>query len=189
VHSDAISGATGSSIVPEISGNVNGKFISKIVITGSGATINGTYPVTITGTITYNNIDEPLFETFETQIYTSGSFLTPSIDTSSINVERLRMQAPNPIRKISSNFTINPISYGEFIVVESNTVTVTIGSLTLGSSAPRNILGAEIHIFRETLGEVTIAAPSGVTLLSEGNKRRINDRYQAVTLKNIGVNR
>ena len=188
IKSDFMKGSINNGIPSVISGNLIGKFISTIVIKGEGVTLDGSYPAQINGSITYNNQDQALFKAFETEISTGGSFTVPSIETSSINVESIKMQAPNPVRTINSNTSINLSLYGEFIVVESGTVTITIPRLTTSSTIP-NIIGTEIHIFKETTGEVTITPSTGVTLLSEGNKRRINDRYQAVTLKNIGLNK
>jgi len=43
-------------------------------------------------------------------------------------------------------------------------------------------IGDRIDILRDNTGEVTIAAGSGVTLVSPGTKRRLNERYSAATV-------
>lgn len=62
----------------------------------------------------------------------------------------------------------------------------TTSAITLYlQSAP---VGTEIHFLRYTTGEITISPASGQTLVSEGNKRRINAQYQAATAKCIAAN-
>ncbi|WP_277617875.1 hypothetical protein [Paracholeplasma manati] len=48
--------------------------------------------------------------------------------------------------------------------------------------------GTEIHIMRYGTGEISISPTSGVTLVSEGSKRRINAQYQAASLKKLDTN-
>ena len=90
------------------------------------------------------------------------------------------------VSTISANITINNTYLNSF--VRSNS------SLTRTISVPADStynapIGSEVHIFREGTGEVSISPLTGVTLLSEGNKRRINARYQMATLKKIAANR
>lgn len=81
----------------------------------------------------------------------------------------------------TSNYTLVIGDNGKTIVFNSTT------SYTLTIPANASVafpIGAEINIIRQGTGEVTIAITTD-TLLSEGSKKRINERYQAVTLKKI----
>jgi hypothetical protein len=81
----------------------------------------------------------------------------------------------------SGSLVLNVNSHLNSFLYLTNTTTVTIPS-NVNSAFP---IGAEITICRYGIGEVSITPYSGVTLHSEGEKRRINLQYQAVTLKKI----
>lgn len=79
-----------------------------------------------------------------------------------------------------------------FVLGEANQFIVANFSTNLSCTIPTNAsvafpIGTELHIIRYHDGEVTIAAASGVTIVSEGSKRRINAKYQVVTAKKIGT--
>ncbi|MFH2116459.1 MAG: hypothetical protein ABII85_00255, partial [Bacillota bacterium] len=77
------------------------------------------------------------------------------------------------------SYTFVASDMNKFIWVNSaSSLTMTI------SSVASFAVGTEIHVARYGAGEVTIGY-SGVNLMSEGSKRRINAQYQVVTLKKI----
>jgi hypothetical protein len=85
-----------------------------------------------------------------------------------------------PVVDITGTTTLSTAHINKFIRYTSSSA----GTLTLDTVANAGFkIGDEIHISRFGTGEVTLAPASSKTLVSESTKRRINARYQAVTLK------
>lgn len=80
----------------------------------------------------------------------------------------------------TSSTTLSVASHNNrtIILTSSSSRTITVPTNSTASFA----IGTHIDIIRGGTGEVTISPASGVTLYSEGSKRKINDQYQAVTL-------
>lgn len=71
--------------------------------------------------------------------------------------------------------------------IYSNSASALTFTIPLNSSVEYPT-GTEIHIMRYGTGEISISPTSGVTLVSEGSKRRINAQYQAASLKKLDTN-
>lgn len=71
--------------------------------------------------------------------------------------------------------------------IYSNSASALTFTIPLNSSVAYPT-GTEIHIMRYGTGEISISPTSGVTLVSEGSKRRINAQYQAASLKKLDTN-
>ncbi len=77
-----------------------------------------------------------------------------------------------------------------FSLADADNFTYFNSSSSLLAYIPTNTsvafpIGTELHIMRYGTGDVTITPASGVTLVSDGNKRKIAAQYAAVTVKKI----
>ena len=87
-----------------------------------------------------------------------------------------------PVATKTASATLALTDLNKFIYVNSGSaLTFTIPP----NSSVAFPVGTEIHFLRYGTGEVSLAPGSGVTLQSEGSKRRINAQYQVVTIKKI----
>lgn len=89
---------------------------------------------------------------------------------------------PSPIVQLTVSTTFNLTHANRFIYINSSLARTLTVPTNASVAFP---IGTEIHVLRFGTGEVTIAAASGVTLVSENNNKRINNRYQAITLKKL----
>lgn len=85
----------------------------------------------------------------------------------------------------TSNYTFALADKNNFIY--SNSISALTFTIPTNASVAFPV-GSEIHIMRYGSGELSISPDSGVTLQSEGSKRRINLQYQAVTIKKLDTN-
>lgn len=97
------------------------------------------------------------------QVPTLSSVKVPSVDT---NAQ-------------TDSYTLVLADAGK--VVEMGKATAQTLTIPLNSSVAFPV-GTKIDVIQTGAGEVTIAATSGVTLNSEGSKKKINTQWQAVTL-------
>jgi hypothetical protein len=77
-----------------------------------------------------------------------------------------------------------------FALADADNFTYFNSSSSLLAYIPTNTsvafpIGTELHIMRYGTGDVTISPASGVTLVSDGNKRKISAQYASVTVKKI----
>lgn len=95
-----------------------------------------------------------------------------------------KVATEGPTASKSANYT--------FVLTDANGFIYSNLSTALTFTIPTNAsvafpIGTEIHVMRYGSGELSIAPASGVSLVSEGGKRRINAQYQAATLKKINT--
>lgn len=95
-----------------------------------------------------------------------------------------KVATEGPTASKSANYT--------FVLADANGFIYSNLSSALTFTIPTNAsaafpIGTEIHVMRYGSGELSIAPASGVSLVSEGGKRRINAQYQAATLKKINT--
>lgn len=102
------------------------------------------------------------------QVPTLSSVKVPSVDT---NAQ-------------TDSYTLVLADAGK--VVEMDKATAQTLTIPLNSSVAFPV-GTKIDVIQTGAGEVTIAATSGVTLNSEGSKKKINAQWQAVTLVKRGA--
>lgn len=89
----------------------------------------------------------------------------------------------SPVQKTSS-YTFVLSDADKFFYMNSATAyTFTIPL----NSAVAYPVGTELHMARYGTGEVTVGYTAGVTIVSEGSKKRINVQYQVVTAKKIAT--
>jgi hypothetical protein len=114
----------------------------------------------------------------EAEAGTSGlKYMTPQRTEQAI---RKRSIAQVITRTVSATLALT--DENDFVYVNSSSaLTFTIPP----NSSVAFPVGTEIHFMRYGTGEVSLAPGSGVTLLSDGTKRRINTQYQVVTIKKI----
>lgn len=74
----------------------------------------------------------------------------------------------------------NPSVSGSFSGAVLRCTSATSQTLTVVTTGFS--VGDRVDILRDNVGEVSIAAGSGVTLVSVGNKRRLNDRYSGASI-------
>jgi hypothetical protein len=92
---------------------------------------------------------------------------------------------PTPLgSNITGSATLNSSGYTNkfFSVTAASTITIPT------DATYNHPVGTETHFYRATSSDVTFSPASGVTLTSEGSKRKINAQYQAATLKKIAAN-
>jgi hypothetical protein len=96
-----------------------------------------------------------------------------------------KVATEGPTAAKTSNYTFVLGDADGFIY--SNSASALTFTIPLNSSVAYPT-GTEIHIMRYGTGEISISPTSGVTLVSEGSKRRINAQYQAASLKKLDTN-
>lgn len=92
-------------------------------------------------------------------------------------------QASSSIVSVTGNRTLQLSDAGKMLIVDSSSaVTLTVpagGSVAFPA-------GTEIEILRKGSGTVTLAAATGVSILSVGNSKKLGDQYSTAGLKLIG---
>lgn len=102
------------------------------------------------------------------QVPTLSSVKVPTVDTSAQ----------------TDSYTLALADAGK--VVEMGKATAQTLTIPLNSSVAFPV-GTKVDVIQTGAGEVTVAAAAGVTLESEGSKKKINARWQAVTLVKRGA--
>ena len=103
----------------------------------------------------------------------------------SANITNYTPILPTPVGvSITGSVTLNAPRYTNtfFSVTAASTITIPT------DATYNHPVGTEAHFYRATSSDVTFSPASGVTLTSEGSKRKINAQYQAATLKKIAAN-
>jgi len=90
----------------------------------------------------------------------------------------------SPVQKTSSYTFVISDADKFFYMNSATSYTFTIPL----NSAVAYPVGTELHMARYGTGEVTVGYTAGVTIVSEGSKKRINAQYQVVTAKKIATN-
>jgi len=156
--------------------------------TGSGSLVFGTSPA-ITTSITTPSTSFDLFNTTATTINFGGAAATINIGSSTARVRLLAgsiLEAPvSTNAQTGTSYTLALTDAGRLI--EMNNASANTLTIPPDSSVAFPV-GTKIDIIQTGSGETSIAPGSGVTLNSDGNKRKINIQWAAASLIKRGTN-
>ena len=121
-----------------------------------------------------------------TGMYLDGGRVLTSNEANSGDMVR-KLSAKPIVTLTRTNIPLTAASYINKMLRINGTAN-TLLTIPVGLSATIWPFFEEIDIFRNISYDVTFSPASGVTLNSEGNKRKINAQYQAVTIKRVALN-
>jgi len=180
----ALGEATGINRIKTYSGSYSFGFLNAgdgwAVLSAGGLLIDGTHAVYHANNAPTAALTTATKSEMEVGTSTTVRGMTPQ------RVKESVLSAPAAVEKTDDYAFTLPDAGLVFLMNNGSSKTFTISENTVSNSDFP--VGTEIHMVRYGAGDTVIAPGTNVTILSEDSKRKINNRYQVVTIKKLATN-